>query len=116
MGSKKRPEISGSGRVRTWRTSKKHHPGHRRFRIMKRVISRRRRLTQWVGSGLLLVDKFRKAQDSAGCNSNRKGAGAMAIIHFHDLPIYRLTEIHWDEELLKLAHDLIPDQPGTAIS
>jgi hypothetical protein len=34
----------------------------------------------------------------------------MAIIHFHDLPIYRLAEAEYDKELLKRTHVVIPDQ------
>ncbi len=37
----------------------------------------------------------------------------MPTIHFHDLPIYRLTETAYDEELRELTHKVISDPPGT---
>jgi hypothetical protein len=37
----------------------------------------------------------------------------MSTIHFHDLPIYRLTETDYDEELRELTHKVIYDPPGT---
>ncbi len=36
----------------------------------------------------------------------------MPHIHFHDLPVYRLTEAKYDTELRELTHHMVPDVPG----